>query len=201
MNQSKSLPYILLLLITALQLTACSKTVQWEEEVPLNTGETIWVKRGTSYSYKGAGGNPFDIGLRPDRTHWMKFEWKGTRYTWEGDASLMLLAIDSKNRPVLVANAADGSWGDQKGYICIKPYYVQFVPDKPNKWTWPSRIDPWLYGLHANLMVGVHYVPEEVPKHISSAHRAEFNADMWHRQREARYIDAEYIPDFCKGRV
>ena len=26
-------------------LTACSKTVEWEEEVPLNTGETIVVKR------------------------------------------------------------------------------------------------------------------------------------------------------------
>ena len=26
-----------------LQLSACSKTVQWEEEVPLNTGEVFWV--------------------------------------------------------------------------------------------------------------------------------------------------------------
>lgn len=30
-------------------LSACSKTVKWEEEVPLNTGEVIWVKRVDSY--------------------------------------------------------------------------------------------------------------------------------------------------------
>lgn len=202
MNQSKSLPYILLLLITALQLTACSKTVQWEEEVPLNTGETIWVKRGTSYSYKGAGGNPFDIGLRPDRTQWMEFEWKGKHYAWKGDASLMLLAIDPKELPVLVANAAwQAEWGTRNGYKCVRPYYVQFVLDKSGKWVWPAQIEPWLYGLNANLMVGVHYVPQDMPKRISSAHRAEFNADMWHRQPEARHIDSNYIPDFCKGRI
>jgi hypothetical protein len=48
-------------LLGLLQLTACSKTVQWEEEVPLNTGEVIWVKREVTYKYKGAGGNPLDM--------------------------------------------------------------------------------------------------------------------------------------------
>ena len=31
--------------VLALHLAACSRTVEWQEEVPLNTGETIWVKR------------------------------------------------------------------------------------------------------------------------------------------------------------
>lgn len=202
MNQAKNLPYILLLLTAALQLTACSKTVQWEEEVPLNTGETIWVKRGTSYSYKGAGGNPFDIGLRPDRMQSLEFQWKGARYTWEGDASLMLLAIDPKERPVLVANAAwQAEWGTRNNYKCVKPYYVQFVLDKSGKWTWPAQIEPWLYGVHANLLVAVRYAPQDMPERISSAQRAEFDAGLWLRQPEARHIDSNYIPDFCKGRI
>lgn len=202
MNRLKKPLQILLLMIAALLLTACSKTVQWEEEVPLNTGETIWVKRGTSYSYKGAGGNPFDIGLRPDRTQSLEFQWRGTRYTWEGDASLMLLAIDSKEKPVLVANAAwQAEWGTRNNYKCVRPYYVQFVPEKPGKWTWPSQIEPSLYGLNANLLVSVRYVPKEMPKRISGAQRAEFDADLWLRQPEARHIDSNYIPDFCKGRI
>lgn len=39
----------LLMGIAVLLLSACSKTVTWEEEVPLNTGEVIWVKRVDSY--------------------------------------------------------------------------------------------------------------------------------------------------------
>ena len=40
MNRFKTSLRILVAMVAALQLTACSKTVQWEEEVPLNTGET-----------------------------------------------------------------------------------------------------------------------------------------------------------------
>ena len=31
--------------LLALVLSACGRTVTWEEEVPLNTGETIWIER------------------------------------------------------------------------------------------------------------------------------------------------------------
>lgn len=36
---------------------------------------------------------------------------------------------------------------------------------------------------------GVHYDPKDMPKQISSAHRAQFNADTWQRQVEAQNID------------
>lgn len=39
----------LLMGIAVFLLSACSKTVKWEEEVPLNTGEVIWVERVDSY--------------------------------------------------------------------------------------------------------------------------------------------------------
>ena len=56
---------IITLLLTMLLLSACSRTVQWEEEVPLNTGETIWVQRSMPWIYKGGFGNPFDMAMRP----------------------------------------------------------------------------------------------------------------------------------------
>ena len=33
----------------AVLMTGCSKRVEWREEVPLNTGQTIWVQRSALY--------------------------------------------------------------------------------------------------------------------------------------------------------
>ena len=66
MNRLKKPLQILLIVIAATQLAACSKTVQWEEEVPLNTGETIWVEKTLNYTIKGGAGNPLDMAYRPD---------------------------------------------------------------------------------------------------------------------------------------
>ena len=141
------------LALCTLQLAACSKTVHWEEEVPLNTGETIWVKRTVEYSLKGAGGNPFDIGYRQDKTETLTFQWGGKNYVYKGDAALMLLAISPQRQPVLVAPAADKGWDLNHHYYCTTPHYVQFVPDATGReWTWPPKIEPWLYGIPHNLM-------------------------------------------------
>lgn len=66
MNCYERTVMILFVCMTAL-LSACSKTVQWEEEVPLNTGETIWVKRTVVYSAQGGAGNPLDMAYRPKK--------------------------------------------------------------------------------------------------------------------------------------
>jgi hypothetical protein len=141
------------LALCTLQLAACSKTVHWEEEVPLNTGETIWVKRTVEYSLKGAGGNPFDISYRQDKTETLTFQWGGKNYVYKGDAELILLAISPRRQPVLVAPAADKGWDWNNDYYCASPHYVQFVPDETGRnWTWPPAIEPWLYDLPQNLM-------------------------------------------------
>jgi len=34
------------------------------------------------------------------------------------------------------------------------PYYVQLVPDiTGQRWSWPDQIEPWTYGLSANLLL------------------------------------------------
>jgi hypothetical protein len=79
-SKSKPLLRQLLALIAATQLTACSKTVQWQEEVPLNTGDTIWVKRTVVYSAQGGAGNPGDIAYRPEKDQAIDFTWNGKSY-------------------------------------------------------------------------------------------------------------------------
>lgn len=140
-------------------LSARSKTVTWEEEVPLNTGEVIWVKRTVTYKLQGASGNPLDIAYRPDWTETRGFIWQGRDYSYTGSAGLMLLAISPiTNRPVLVARADLKNWDRENNFRCTTPYYVQLTPDGTEKdWIWPLTIESWLHGMPYNLM---HYRPE-----------------------------------------
>jgi hypothetical protein len=177
MNPLKKPLRILLTLLAALQLTACSKTVQWEEEVPLNTGETIWVKRSVDYTLQGGAGNPLDIAYRPDWVEKLQFEWGGNKYVYEGGASVILLAISPQDTPVLVAPAADSDWRYKHDYKCTVPFYVQLVPDAKRKnWTWPPAIEPWLFGLQYNLMRSRH-APAEMEKRITAQTRNMKDAD------------------------
>lgn len=67
-----------------------------------------------------------------------------------------MLSISGDGTPSLVATAAQFDWHLKNRYYCVVPYYVQFRPDNTgNKWTWPSEIEPWLFGLRTNLMFGV----------------------------------------------
>ena len=92
------------LLLSAILLGACSKTVQWEEEVPLNTGETIWVKRELTYAIQGAHANPLDLGFRAKPNQTFKFDYGGRRYIYKGEAMIIFIAISPKTqKPILVA--------------------------------------------------------------------------------------------------
>lgn len=140
-------------LLSALLLAGCSKTVRWDEEVPLNTGETIWVSRTVIYSLQGEGGNPANIRYRTNSNETLSFRWRDKTYVYEGDADLMLLAISPQMHPVLVAPAANNSWDWKHDYQCSSPHYVQLVPDASGRhWSWPPQIEPWLYGMSHNLM-------------------------------------------------
>lgn len=154
MNGFKKSLRILLPVLAAMQLAACSRTVQWEEEVPLNTGETIWVKRIATFTYKGDAGNPLDMAMRPDWKETLAFTYKGKAYQYTGEAHLLVLAVSPQHKPVLVAPASDKSWDWQNNYRCTVPHYVQLTPDADGTtWTWPEHIEPWLYGLPANLLI------------------------------------------------
>jgi hypothetical protein len=142
--------------VLALHLAACSRTVEWQEEVPLNTGETIWVKREADYEISGDAGNPLNIGMYPTGVQEIRFEYAGRTYTYRSRINLILLAISPQGVPNLIAPAGDYSWAKDWNhrYSCTVPFYVQLIPGPDGKtWTWPKTPEPWLYGMPANLMV------------------------------------------------
>ncbi|MCZ8031475.1 MAG: hypothetical protein O9339_12160, partial [Rubrivivax sp.] len=98
--------------VLALHLAACSRTVEWQEEVPLNTGETIWVKRKADYEISGGAGNPLNIGMYPTRVQEIRFVYAGRTYTYRSRINLILLAISPQGVPNLIAPAGDFSWAD-----------------------------------------------------------------------------------------
>lgn len=153
-------------------LSACSKTVTWEEEVPLNTGEVIWVKRSMPWVYMGGFGNPFDIARRPTREQTLSFTYQGKEYSYTGRAGIHWIAISPQGQPTLVAPAADFGWNSANNYTCVTPYYVQFTPDATGQqWIWPENIDPWLYGLPANIMVNIPELDESRKARYSNTDR------------------------------
>ena len=189
-------PMLIGLVVTS--VAACSKTVQWEEEVPLNTGETIWIKRTLVYSRQGGAGNPLDVKYRPTSDSEIEFRWNNKVYRYKGPGGFKVLAISPTGTPVLVKNADAGRWDATAGYKCTIPFYVQFVPDASGShWTWPSSIEPWLYDLPTNLLITVGDL-EKMQTRYSQAEKMKqpFLADP--QLRHSQKIDPAYTGDLCK---
>lgn len=153
---------------TLLFATACSKTVTWEEEVPLNTGESIWVRRSVPWELQSGTGNPFDWGLRPRLSRQsILFEYRRVHYSYSGGADVRWILISPTGAPVLLAESAALGWDMQNNYYCVVPQYVQIVPDPRNgsRWTWPKAIDAWTFNMPANLMANVPKPSEAKPRY------------------------------------
>lgn len=200
MNHFKAFLKLILIMGATMAITACSKTVQWEEEVPLNTGETIWVKRTVVYSLQGESGNPLKMGYGQNKTEKLAFDWGGKKYVYEGDADLMVLAISPKKSPVLVAQASNKGWDWNHNYYCATPHYVQFVPDVSGReWTWPPEIESWLYDMPSNLL-RQRRKPEEMQKRYTANQRVEEDAVSSLQSPSTAKVDSKFTvnPRECK---
>lgn len=200
MNFLKKPLQVLLVMSTATQLAACSKTVQWEEEVLLNTGETIWISKEVRYTIKGQPGNPADLGYLPDLAETTSFKYGGRNYSYTGDAGIMVLAISPQKLPVLLAPPENTGWYWHNNYKCVTPYYVQLTPDiTGQQWTWPDRIEPWTYNLHSNLMLNRDH-PSEVKRRYAIADKSKQTYLQDPQLSYIQKIDPLFIGDVCKGR-
>lgn len=198
MNRFKKPLQIFLAVVAAMHLTACSKTVQWEEEVLLNTGETIWISKEVRYSIKGESGNPADLGYRPDQVETTSFKYGGRSYTYKGEASIMVLAISPLKVPVLLALPGGGDWYRHNDYLlCAKPYYVQLIPDNTGRqWTWPKQIEQWTYNLPANLMLHRDH-PSDAKRRYTMADKAQQTYMRDPQLLSSQKIDPIYTNQDC----
>lgn len=187
-----------LMLASALFLTGCDKSVVWEEEALLNTGDVIWIKRSEKYSLQGDAGNPLDLLYRPEGKGTLEFTWGGRAYSFREHGAPILLAISPQNVPIIVAQADGGSWDAMNNYACTTPFYVQFVPDSSGgRWAWPPQIETWLYGMKSNLLLAKPMPGSEITRY-SMAERAAADARIHVLIPSRAEIDVEYVSDICK---
>lgn len=202
MNRFESFLKLILIMGATMTISACSKTVHWEEEVPLNTGEVIWVKRSMPWVYKGGFGNPFDMSMLPTREQTIRFNYGGAQYRYTGRAHIHWIAISpSTKQPVLVAPAADFGWYTDNTYYCIVPYYVQLVPDASGKqWTWPEKIEPWLYDLPANVMISFPRLEENRNERYTAMDRDQRDKAIRSESPARSRLDPVYKAGTCISR-
>lgn len=180
-----------------LPLSGCTKVISWQEEVALNTGDILVVQREATYVRAGAPGNPLDIGWSLKRGGEIQFTWKERRYMFKEHNVPLVLAISPRGTPVLVINAAAGSWDARHKLGCRTPHYVHFVPDASGaNWTWPDKVEPWLYGMRANMLRDI---PE--PNNVRPRYGWQDVRQINERLRVPEYerlIDPNYTSDSCK---
>ena len=191
---------LLLIGLTISALTACSKTVQWEEEVLLNTGETIVVKRSLPWELQGGTGNPADIALRPNVDQQIyAFSYRGKDYRYSGGADVRWIAISPTTKnPVLVARPESWAWTRRNVYACTVPFYLQLDPNAgQEKWTWPESIEPWLYNLPANVMATIPRLEDKKQKRYTMSEKHLRDATVRIQSPAAVKIDPLYEAESC----
>lgn len=180
-----------MILAAALQLCACSKTVQWEEEVPLNTGEVIWVKRTDTYVKGGEPGNPLQMswGIRK-RAY--AFSWQGRPYAYETQLPVslgaLLIHVFDTDKVVAIVD---------RSRRCAKAGFAEFRW-VGGKWQVQKNVSPLLVGQPANLMAYYSAEDGKIPARVTTAIR---NAEEAHPGRGLRTLslDAPSIALDCQA--
>lgn len=105
---------ILTILFSLTQLTACTKTIKWEEEVPLNTGEVIIVNRKDVFVQRREPGNPFKTGWWITKRSY-RFNWQEKDYSYttrDATGPIILYAYPEENTVSII----DDGWPKCSGY-------------------------------------------------------------------------------------
>jgi hypothetical protein len=196
---------ILMCMVLSLSLLAsCSESARWrkwQEEVPLNTGENIVVSRSQKWTMRSSYGAP-SLKLRPSSENTLEFDYKGVKYAFSGNLQVGFIAISPiLNRPVIIGHPGSFGWDSRNSYFCVVPHYVQLVPDATGKkWTWPERIEPWLYGLPKNIMGAAPGNSEPDGKTYSASERDLRDRHYLQNAPYAAKIDPTYKQNGCISR-
>jgi len=180
-------------LVAAVALAGCSRTVDWQQEVRLPGGGMVVLQHQTTY--ERYGDNPLALGwsgwrVREDE---FRFEWRGQRYRYDtsGRQRPQVLFIDPATaRPILVR------W--VRPPDCRRPPYVQM------QWTgsaWADQpLSPAAHGLVTNLMRHRPEKPHELQARYTPEEGRQSDARIAPRGWGPGFVDPDYQHDDCKPR-
>lgn len=180
---------ILPVVFIAMQLTACTKTVEWEEEVPLNTGELIIVKRTDSFDRRSIPGNPFIMGWWiTDRAY--RFSWQGKKYTYAVKSAIgpIILWTYPEERTVAFI---DSGWPHCSGY-------AEYRWTK-GSWKIQANINPEIIGRPRNIMDYYSAVDGEIPPRVTQDFIEKSGFDAPQNGGSLTHLPASEIASNCTG--
>lgn len=148
-------------LVAATQLTACSKSIEWDEDVLLNTGETIQVHRTDRFERRTEAGNPLQPAWWPEARLY-EFAYGGRTYRYESPArqspGAMAIAIDAGE--VFIVDRVRN---------CRRPGLAVWHWTGTD-WQAPPETPATLLGTKRNLMA-LRSPDGDLPQHVSIAAR------------------------------
>lgn len=167
-----------------------SKTVEWDEEVPLSTGETILVHRADVYKGGSEPGNPFKSGW------WIKnrrfdFFWRGQKYSYDsssfaGGDPMLLYIYPSEQIVALVAYSKD----------CQKAGYAEFRWMN-GEWVVQQNLNPALIGLPRNLMEHSSAEDGDIPQRVTQEWIRQSRFDLPQRGGSLTHLPESKISANC----
>jgi hypothetical protein len=175
----------------SLLLSACGQslnTVEWEEEVLLNTGEIIWVKRVDTFIRGAEPGNPLQRTWRLNKRAY-EFTWLGKKYIYTTEVkvspgALMLYVHDAGKTLGIVDFSRN----------CIKPGYGEFRWINGN-WQLQENAASALIGQARNLM-GSFDSEGEIPARVNRAFKQQVDTAP-NRSKKIMQIDESNLATNC----
>lgn len=165
------------------------KTVEWNEEVPLNTGEIIWVHRVDIFKRGSQPGNPFKSGWWPNKRKYI-FSWQGREYFYETTSfygsPLLLYVYPSDQIVALIAYSKK----------CQKPGYAEFRWIN-GEWVVQQNLNPLLIGLPRNLMDYSSAEDGDIPKKVTQEWIRKSRFDLPQRGGSLTHLTASEISKNC----
>ncbi|MDP3760098.1 MAG: hypothetical protein Q8R01_06240 [Ramlibacter sp.] len=180
---------MLLVLIAAFHLAACSKTVQWEEEVELSSGEILWVKRTDSFKRTSEPGNPLQSAWWPTRRA-LEFTWHGQRYEFDTDTTsiMMLYEVEVSKSMAIVA------WTKK----CAKPGYGEFRRANGD-WHLQPTVSAAIVGKPRNLMGFYSAVPGQIPARATIKFKRDSHFELPQKGGEETHLQESRVANNCSG--
>jgi hypothetical protein len=175
----------------SLLLSACGqseKIVRWDEEVLLNTGETIWVKRADIFVKGAEPGNPLQRTWKLDRRAY-EFTWQGQKYIYTTEVKLspgaLLIYVHDASKTISIVDF---------NRECIKPGYGEFRWVNGN-WQLQQNVAPALIGQVRNLM-GSFDSEGEIPAQVNRAFKQQIDTAP-NRSKKIMQIDESNLATNC----
>jgi len=181
---------IFLAVLATTQLSSCSKSIRWQEEVPVNTGEVIIMNREDVFVRRSAPGNPFEMGWWINGRYY-KFRWQGKNYVYKlkrtSMGPMILYVYPEKNTVSLI----DSGWPICSGYAEWRW--------NAGKWEVQKNINPEIIGRPRNIMDFFSARDGDIPKMVTQEFIRNSRFDLPQNGSSLTHLTTDELATNCAG--